>query len=243
MRIHVELLPERAATDVVIVVDALRSCTSASIAFDRGLASLDFTPSLKLARRVGPELGLLLLGERAGMVPEGFNHSNSPVLLSNLDLAGKRALMVSENAPQAVELNAAASHLLLGSLLNATAVAERALSLAEDSVTVTCSGFRGQQDLDDSIAAAFIAAELRRLAPEARVTGADALARSLLRAFPDPVDALWHSTAGRYLRSLEHAGDIGLAGCVSISDSVPERTARRELSEGGVLDRFEVIAK
>ena len=239
MRIHIELLPEQAAVDTAIVVDALRSCTSAAIAFDRGVASLDFTPSLKHARRAGAEHGMLLLGERAGMVPEGFNHSNSPVLLSQLELEGKRALMVSENAPQAVVFNAGARHLLLGSLYNASAVAERALSLATDSVTIVCAGFRGQQDLDDSIAAAFIAAELRRLAPDATVTGADALARSLLRAFPDPVDALWHSTAGRYLRSLEHAGDIGLAGCVSVSDSVPERRERIALADGFMLDRFE----
>ena len=54
MRIHVELLPNEAATDVAVVVDTLRSCTSAALAFDRGIRSLDFTPSLKLARRAGP---------------------------------------------------------------------------------------------------------------------------------------------------------------------------------------------
>lgn len=240
MRIHVELLPGRAATDVAVVVDTLRSCTSAALAFDRGCLSLDFTPSLKLARRAGPERNLLLLGERAGMVPEGFNHSNSPVLLGKLELEGQRLLMVSENAPQAVEINAGARHLLLGSLYNATAVAERALQLATESVTVTCSGFRGQEDLDDSITAAFVAAELRRLAPEAEITGADALARSLLRAFPDPIDALWHSTAGRYLRGLEHAGDLGVAACVSVSRSVPERTGTWEIPEAGTLHRFEL---
>src|SRR5690554_382127 len=240
MRIHVELLPNEAATDVAVVVDTLRSCTSAALAFDRGITSLDFTPSLKLARRAAQDLKLLLLGERAGMVPEGFNHSNSPVLLGKLELAGERVLMVSENAPHAVAVNAGARHLLLGSLYNATAVAERALLLARESVTVTCSGFRGQEDLDDSITAAFIAAELRRLAPQAEVTGADALCRSLLRAFPDPVDALWHSTAGRYLRSLEHAGDIGVAGCVSVSQSVPERTGTTDVPDGGTLQRFEL---
>lgn len=238
MLIHVELLPARAAADVVIVVDALRSCTSAPLAFDRGLQSLYFTTSLRLARRAAVDMELLLLGESAGMVPEGFNHSNSPVLLGSLDLTGKQAVLVSENAPQAVEFNQGAKHVLLGSLYNATAVARRAAQLATESITVVGAGFRNQEDLDDSIAAAVIAAELKRELSEARQTGAIALCDSLLRAFPDPVEALWHSTAGRYLRGLEHAQDIGLAGSVSHSDSVPERSEILEIPGGGVLHRF-----
>src|SRR5690554_732380 len=238
MQIHVELLPVKAAADVVIVVDALRSCTSAPLAFDRGLLSLDFTTSHRLARRAAADMELLLLGESGGMVPEGFNHSNSPVLLSALDLTGKRAVLVSENAPQAVEFNRGARHVLLGSLYNATAVAHRAAQLATESVTIVGAGFRNQEDLDDSIAAAVITGELRRALPVAGTSGAIALCESLLRAFPDPVEALWHSTAGRYLRQLEHAQDIGLAGSVSQSESVPERSGLIEVPGGGMLHRF-----
>lgn len=240
MQIHVELMPVTAAADVVVVVDALRSCTSAPLAFDRGLVSLDFTTSLRLARRAAADMELLLLGESGGMVPEGFNHSNSPVVLSSLDLTDRRAVLVSENAPQAVEFNHGARHLLLGSLYNATAVARRAVQLATESITVVGAGFRNQEDLDDTIAAAVITAELKRALPEAGRSGAIALCDSLLRAFPDPVEALWHSTAGRYLRQLEHAQDIGLAGAVSQSDSVPERSGIVEVAGGGALHRFTV---
>lgn len=238
MNIHSELLPASAAADVVIVIDVLRSCTAASIAFERGLESLDFTPSLRTARRAGQEFGLLLLGERSGMVPEGFNHSNSPFQLQQLDLQGRAAAMVSENAPHAATFHSEAKHVLLGSLCNAAAVAERAATLASSSITVTCAGFRDQEDLDDAIAAACIVAELRRHLPEATVSGANALLGSLLRAFPDPLDALWHSTAGRWLRSLEHADDIGLAGRVSVSTAVPERTSLTRTGDGSVLQRF-----
>lgn len=238
MQIDVELLPRVAATDVVIVVDTLRSCTSAPLAFDRGLTTLDFTTSLRTARRAGAELELLLLGERGGMVPEGFNHSNSPVLLNTLELEGRQAVLVSENAPGAVEFNASAPHLLLASFYNAAAAVERALNLAATSIKVVGSGFRGQEDLDDSLTVAFIVAQLRRQLPEAQVTGAAALTESLLRSFPDPVEALWNSTAGRYLRKLGHADDIGLAGLISVSSAVPERTATVPLAEGGVLQRF-----
>ncbi|HLR46436.1 MAG TPA: 2-phosphosulfolactate phosphatase [Deinococcales bacterium] len=240
MNIHTELLPREEASDVVIIVDTLRSCTAASVAFQQGLSTLDFTPSLRVARRAGAEFGLLLLGERRGMVPEGFNHSNSPVQLRQLDLAGKAALMVSENAPHAVGFHAGARHVLLGSLHNAAAVAARAAELAQTSITVTCSGFRDEEDLDDSITAAYITAQLKQLLPDAASGGADALLNSLLRAFPDPLDALWHSTAGRYLRRLEHAGDIGMAGCVSVSTHVPERTEVIRTADGSDLQRFTV---
>lgn len=221
MQIQVDLLPGSVNADVVIVIDALVSCTVAALLFDRGLETLYLTDSVGAARRQAETAGALLLGERNGVPPEGFNHGSSPAQLARLDAAGRSAVLVSDNAPAALTHFAAAPNVLLGSLYNAAAVAAAAAEFAGGRVLLACCGFRGQEDLDDAVAAGYIAAELGRLLPEATLAGAGPFTRGLLRAFPAPVDAFWHSTAGRYLRRLERTDDLGVAASVSASRSVP----------------------
>lgn len=240
MRIRTDLLPQGSyAGEVVLLVDVLRSCTAAPILFDNGLARLSVTPSLRLARALAASEGSLLLGERGGMVPEGFNHGNSPAELRRLDLEGRTALMVSENLPKALPHLDGAREVLLASLYNAGAAARLAAHLASStSVAIVCCGFGGQEDLDDAVAAGLLAAELRRVCGAAEPVGATRFAVGLLRAFPDPLAAFWQSVAGRYLRRLEHAEDLAVASLVSHSERVP-RLVASEQAERGPVYRFE----
>ncbi len=223
MQIRVDLIPGDRVCDVVILVDALASCTAAPLLFDRGLDTLFITPSPRLARNMAEAESTVLLGARGDTPIEGFNRSSSPAQLAKLDFTGQSAVMMSDNAPPAVEHFRAAPHLLLGSLYNASALARAAAGLARDGVQIVACGFDGQPDLDDTLAAGYIAAEISALLPEARLTGAARLTRSLMRAFPDPVEAFWHSAAGRYLRANERSDDIGVAARISESGSVPLR--------------------
>lgn len=226
MRIHTDLTPASGYRGVVILIDTLRSSTVAPLLFERGLAELALTPSLRSARAAGAE-GWLLLGERHGVPPEGFNHGNSPAELSALDLSGRRAVMVSENAPRHLARVADAERVLLGSLYNAAAVVDVA-SHANDDVTLVCSGFEGEPDLDDALTAGVLAALLEEGA-EGGVTrsGATRFALSLLRAFPDPLEALWQSVAGHHLRRLELEPDLAFCAQVSASVVAPELTEQR----------------
>jgi 2-phosphosulfolactate phosphatase len=248
MHVRVDLLPHGSYSgEVVVIIDALRSCTAAPLLFDRGLATLFMTPSVRTARRAAAESGHLLLGERGGVPPEGFNHSNSPADLLRLDFTGRSAILVSDNAPVVLGLLGDAHEVLLGSLYNATAAARLAVRLAEasgSSIRLVCSGFDGQEDLDDTLTAGFLAAEIRRLVPETVLEGAARLSLSLLQAFPDPVEAFWHSTAGRFLRKLERADDLAVAARVSSSDQVP-RLSRPAgtVPDGSQLYRFETCSQ
>lgn len=236
MQIHVDLLPRSGYRDVVIVIDVLRTCTVAPVLFDRGLTELRLTPSLRVARQAARG-ATLLIGERSGLPPEGFNYGNSPAELGNIDFGGKHAVLVSENAPAALPGTSEARHVLLGSLYNADAVARVAGQLAPDRVDLVCCGFGGAEDLDDTLAAGVIAADLSTRFPNAELTGASRFAMSLLHAFPDPIDALWQSVAGHYLRKLDLEQDIGMAARLSHSDVVPALRSR-EASTGGDLFTF-----
>jgi 2-phosphosulfolactate phosphatase len=223
---------------VVVLIDVLRTSTVAPILFDKGLSHLYLCPSLRASRAVALRHGHLLFGERGGMPPEGFNYGNSPAELLAAVLDARGAVLTSENAPRTLPALSQARHLLLGSLYNADAAAARAAELAREEVALVCSGFAGHEDLDDTLGAGFLAARLKQIFPEAELAGAAALAIGLLKAFPDPLEGLWQSRSGHYLRRLGLSEDIVVASLVSHSQQVPELTDTSE-EEGSSLYCFE----
>ena len=237
MLIRVDLLPGGDYQDVVILIDVLRSCSVAPLLFDNGLERLALTPSLKQARAAGRE-SRLLVGERGGLPPEGFNYGNSLAELSRVGFAGDSVIMVSENAPKALGMLAGAREVLLGSLYNAAAVTRTALTLAESSVALVCCGFRGQEDLDDAVAAGMIASLLKSERSSSELGGASRFSMTLFRTFRDPLEALWVSIAGRHLRSLKLDKELAIASLVSHSQTVP-RLADSEPRGDAMLYHFE----
>lgn len=225
---------------MVVLIDVLRSCTVAPVLFDGGLTRLTLCDSLREARKAAAD-GKLLVGERAGVPPEGFNYGNSPSALSRADFRGREAVVVSDNAPKALPALAGASEVLLGSLYNGAAVASAVRAAGRERVSLVCSGYHGQEDLDDTMAAGFLAGEISRLASGVRFEGAARLAIGLLRAFPDPLEALWHSTAGLTLRRHELAEDLAVASMISQSDTVP-RLAAIDAGRHADLYRFEPMS-
>lgn len=234
MIVNADLLPRGGYLDVVVLIDTLRAGTVAPILFERQLQELALTPSLKLARALD---GRLLLGEREGVPPEGFNYGISPAALRGLDLDGQRAVLVSENAPTMLSRVQGARHVLLASLYNAAAATTLALQLAEARIDLVCCGFGGAEDLDDTLTAGVLASEIARRAPDTEFVGGAGLAVSLLRAFPEPLEALWQSRAGHYLRRLELEQDIGICALVAHSEVVPAQVGA-ELANGTPVYRF-----
>lgn len=238
MQINTDLIPSGPYVGVVVLIDVLRTCTTAPVLFDSGVTELALTPSLRRARQAATG-GQLLVGERQGVPPEGFNHGNSPGRLASTDLTGRSAIMVSENAPRWLGLFDDAQAVLLGSLYNAAAVAQAVVDLKPQRVDLVGAGFAAEPDLDDAVAAALIARLVRELVPEAQYVGATRFATTLARALPDPLDALWRSAAGQYLRSLALEEDIAFAARVSASSSVP-RLVRVQAGDPAPLYQFEV---
>jgi 2-phosphosulfolactate phosphatase len=147
------------------------------------------------------------------------------------------AVLVSENAPKTLALLESAEHLLLASLYNADAAAQRALELAKERIFLVACGLWEQEDLDDAIALAYLAAKLKQLKPEIHLEGASWFCINLLKAFPDPLEALWRSSAGHFLRKLNQEDDLAIASLVSQSAHVPERMGSQE-QDGTVIYTF-----
>ncbi|MEM7734990.1 MAG: 2-phosphosulfolactate phosphatase [Deinococcota bacterium] len=234
MQLVVDLLPKDHYEDVVVVIDVLRTCTAAALLCANGLDELYICSSVrsshKLAKsRLKTQPPLLLLGERDGMPPEGFNYSNSPTELMQVDISGKAALLLSNNSPTVLRHTRTASHVLLGSLYNAEAVIRHAANLADNTIHLVCSGHLGDEDIGDILAAGYMAALLSQVvlptaadgAPQVELDGTALMAMTMLKAFRDPLEALWHARAGQVLRELDQASDVTFASYLSQAEAVP----------------------
>jgi 2-phosphosulfolactate phosphatase len=102
--------------------------------------------NIEEARRLHQLPGHLLCGRRTVCRP-GLDCGNSPVELSRADLAGKSAILATSNGTRILTALAAESPaVLVGCLLNRTAVARAALDIAGErglDIAVVCSAAHG----------------------------------------------------------------------------------------------------
>jgi 2-phosphosulfolactate phosphatase len=211
LRLELAFVPPGLPTDVAVVIDVLRMTTTATALFARGLEELavvaDTSDALELAERTGA----LLLGERHGVPLPGFHGGNSPLEHFGTDLTGVRAILCTTNGSKAVEAASQAPHVLLGAIVNALAVAERAVALAERSVLLLCAGTNGRPSLDDVLGAGCIAKEILRLVPDAELSDGIRIALTVADG-SDRVEAtLCEASHAETLRRLGFEKDIAFA--------------------------------
>ena len=113
-------------------------------------------------RRSGPSSATeaVVGGERTGVVVEGFDVGASPREFA-LGPAAPTLILSTTNGTSTI-LTAAArcETVLIGSLLNLSALVDAAASAAGDDVVVFCAGFKGGFALDDAYCAGRIVAAL-----------------------------------------------------------------------------------
>jgi 2-phosphosulfolactate phosphatase len=233
MRLKVDLIPKGGyEQSVVVIVDVLRATTTTPLLFTRGLKTLFMTPSLGSARGYAAQGGHLLIGERDGLPPEGFNYGASPADLCKVDFTGQSAVMTTQNGPRSLSVVSGAHAVLLGSFYNAAAVSDAALRVARrdgvEDIAIVCAGQDGLESLDDTLCAGFLAKRIERAVHleggKLEYLDAAQLAVHLLRAFPDPQEALILSAAGQLLQRIGLFEDIAFGALISQTEVVPTLT-------------------
>lgn len=208
--------------DCFVVVDVLRATTTIATLFERGTLDLVVVDDIELARRRAHDEGRLLFGEVGGLAPQGFDHGNSPLEASALDVAGRRALLFTTNGTTALCALAGRGAVVAGAPANVAATARMAATCSR--VVVVCAGSdRGARfALDDFAAAGVIAAAISIRSPGARVGDAARVATELVEGAPGRLGALLReSHHGRHLARLGLAADIEFCARVDSSAAVP----------------------
>ena len=151
------------ANKTVIVVDVLRATTSIICAIKNGanqvVPSTDAGSAVAISSRLGG--GCVLAGEKGGFKINGFALGNSPFEFSPENVAGKSVVFSTTNGTVAIHAVQDAKHVLIGGMINRTAVAKKALLLGED-IIIACAGTEGLVSADDICAAGAIADALVR---------------------------------------------------------------------------------
>jgi 2-phosphosulfolactate phosphatase len=188
MRVHVAFTPDEVLeAPVAVVVDVLRATSTIAQALASGYRRVYCCREVEDALRLREELGEGLLGgERSAVRIEGFDIGASPREV--LEPRGETLIYSTTNGTRAVLAAAAACReVLLGSLLNLSAVARA----VRDDCVIVCAGFQGRFALDDAYCAGRIVELL-----DAEVTDAAKASTILARSFPTAHEALLARTYG-----------------------------------------------
>lgn len=141
-----------------IAIDVFRATTTILAALSNGAASIKPVSSREeaLYLRHGGQVALAG-GESDAVKIEGFDAGNSPLEYGAERVRGASVAFVTTNGTKAILFSAGgASQVLLGCFNNRRAVAAKAAA-AGRSITIVCSGRKGDFSLDDTICAGLIA--------------------------------------------------------------------------------------
>ncbi len=155
------------ANKTVIVVDVLRATTSIICAIKNGATQVIPTQDAGTAASISGRLGggCVLAGERGGFKLAGFALGNSPFEFSPENVQNKSVVFSTTNGTVAIHNVQDAKNVLIGAMINRTAVAKKALALGED-IIIACAGTDGLVSADDICAAGAIADALARNSKE-----------------------------------------------------------------------------
>lgn len=200
-------------TQVAVIIDVLRATSTIIMALDAGYRRVLCATSPEEAWSLRAP-GRLLAGELHCQPIEGFDYGNSP---GDFDEARGEELVLSttNGTPAILSALAAADEVLIGSLLNLSALIER-IPTGRD-VTFVCAGTGGRFALEDGYAAGRIVAQL-----EGSWTDAARAAERLASTYGDTYEPLAQSADAAVLRETGQEADIEFCAQESISELVPE---------------------
>ncbi|MHB1125601.1 MAG: 2-phosphosulfolactate phosphatase [Bacillota bacterium] len=219
-----DLLCDELPGKTAIVIDVLRATSTIVTALANGCQAVIpvLTPEEAIRCRASlPEGSCLLAGERHGLPIAGFNLGNSPREYCMDTVKGKTIVMTTSNGTRAIKGGEKARAVLIGSFLNARAVAVKTAALGDDAVVV-CAGTQGQFSLDDFLAAGAILHWLKQINPLVEYTDSAQGAAMLFASCQDRLgEALGQCMHGRNLRDLGFESDLEFCTGIDRWDIVP----------------------
>lgn len=162
MQVNIAIIPptEPPLNQTCLVVDVLRATSVVAVLLDRGIRQIYPTSTIEegLVLRdkfVGEGTKVILVGERGGLPPAGFDAGNSPTAIETIKSNAQIAIQATTNGTPALLACAGAPLVMPAAVLNATAVTNAALQANRD-ILIVCAGLRGGFGEDDFLAAGLL---------------------------------------------------------------------------------------
>jgi len=146
------------ALGLTVIIDVFRAFSTDCYVFGNGAAKMIPVESVGEAlelRKKNPDY--VVMGERHGKKPEGFDYGNSPTEIENIDFKEKTIVQTTTAGTQGI-LNAInALEIITGSFVNLGAVVNYIRKTKFKDVSLVCMGDKGIAILDeDTMCAEFI---------------------------------------------------------------------------------------
>ncbi len=195
---------------LVVIIDVFRASNTVLSAFEAGAAEVLLLADLEGARELKRrQPDSVLLGERDGIMPPGFDGNNSPAAVGSLVAPGQTVILTTSAGTQAVMRLEKADHATFASFANAAAIAEwiRTLhSAARPPVHLLAAGLCGREPaLEDDLCAQYLEELLAGRTP----------------SFDDIRQRLLSSSGANRLRRLGQHDDLEWCSRLDITRHVP----------------------
>lgn len=207
-----------------IMVDALRAGATIITAIHNGcdrIVPADEPSEAAAIKRIS-EGNVILCGEVGAKKVAGFDLGNSPLEYTREAVRDQVILYATSNGSAAVRYLSSAEHVLVGTFLNATAVARRACELGLD-VVIVCAGMGGQFSTDDVLAMGCIIERMTAVDPDIDM---DDLAKVSLKLYMEAQKNLLNALSGcasyEYLKNLKYYDDLEYCTREDMFEVVPE---------------------
>ncbi len=225
-------LASKTGNSVAIIVDVLRASTTVPTAMQQGLTTFFIAKEVEDTREIKKEFDTLLMGERGCLPLEGFDFGNSPIEMSKkTDFDNFTASFTSSTGAQRVVESIGAKYLIIGSIVNAHAVAQKIIEIAKTEeknlTTVIIPAFsegniKQNTITEDQIGGLIIADELRKSGIELSKEISEEIAylKELLKSntLHDLLSQTFHA---KKLTELNLADDIEFCSRINSIDIVP----------------------
>jgi 2-phosphosulfolactate phosphatase len=165
----IEILPlmkgAQQARGIAVVIDVFRAFSLECYLYHQGVKEVIPVASLELARELKlqhPEV--LIVGERQGMIQDGFDYGNSPYYTGQDDLTGKTIIHASSSGTRglAAALASSAEMVITGSYVNASAIAKFIRQANPEIISLIPMGWAGEYiTREDLFCAEYISSLLR----------------------------------------------------------------------------------
>ncbi len=138
------------AKGLAVVVDVFRAFSTACYIYSRDAQDILSVDSVDLAyalKKENPDF--ILVGERDGSPPPGFDFGNSPLQIKNADLHKKTIVLTTSLGTQGIVAAQSADVILTGSFVNAGAIISYIKHLKPKILSLICTGTTGGSELDE----------------------------------------------------------------------------------------------
>ncbi len=139
---------------VCAVIDIIRATSTIAALFGSGVKSIIIASTLDEAYALKKDFpGRLLCGEDKGLPPKGFDHGNSPLEFSTLDLSGREAILRTTNGTVSFSKAGSSSAVFSLAALNFKHTMDAVINCAskmKKDILLICSGEMGKIAYDDT---------------------------------------------------------------------------------------------